>query len=76
MTIYDGNIHYCPLCTRLFEKEKGQEESRFLGPFNVSGIDVPDKNLFNRLGGKRGGKREILSVVQVYSDFLYDFRFC
>ena len=31
MTIYDGNIHYCPLCTRLFEKEKGQEESRFLG---------------------------------------------
>ena len=37
---------------------------------------MPDKNPFNRLlGGKGGGKREILSVVQVYSDFLYDFPF-
>ena len=31
---------------------------------------MPDKNPFNRLlGGKGGGKREILSIVQVYSDF-------
>ena len=29
MTIYDGNIHYCPWCTRLFLKGAGG--SRFLG---------------------------------------------